>query len=508
MNNILTLSKLKIKLFFKKISNLVLISMLLILFIILNGLGSVLIKGTIDFGLIYINILIALNSLIFATFIVFLSVKTFNSEIRDGISSIELRYGCKTRELFLSRLISSLLLILIFFTVSVIINIIFIASTSGFINIFAYRLYISALGWYAISSFIIFAITLLITLFLNEILSGILSIIFFVLLILSSAMGPMFFKDLGVKDSKLNYPKIIYKNIRDSDFLNTLKSLDQEFLDWIAFKNKVEYNSDINNISNDINKLTLGPSIWTNKIELGKEYPTLVQFYDYFDNYFNNPKNNHFSYDDIVDFNTKMYTLEPLEQLFKNILLNVDTKYQKLIKMMYQQNANIAVLTELSLDYQWSFDVPQNIKSVAQQYNISADKILFFKTFNYSLKRIKSSIFRDGIIGKLDYKDIPDLQKKNLMLNPILQIAAMFQSINYRDFYLDNAIAASGIIFSNTINYNILEYPLNNNTNFETNIVNYKRNFHVEVLYVIYFLLNSALIWILYLQFKKKVYIS
>jgi hypothetical protein len=87
-----------------------------------------------------------IESLFLFIFTIYFTIKIFKKELNDNIHSLELRYGFKAKELFISRIVSSLIIILSAYLMILLINLSFGLSEKNLMSIFAYKLYLSSLA--------------------------------------------------------------------------------------------------------------------------------------------------------------------------------------------------------------------------------------------------------------------------------------------------------------------------------------------------------------------------
>jgi ABC-type transport system involved in multi-copper enzyme maturation permease subunit len=147
IKNIKQLGLLKIKLYYKKINTLVLLSIFFIIVLTINIVGLILIKSTTSENLLTnINTLVLVLSVLLFIVTMYITIQIFKEEISHNVHSLELRYGYKAKELFLSRIFSSGIIVLSFYLILLIINLSFGLPENNLMSIFAYRLYISSMA--------------------------------------------------------------------------------------------------------------------------------------------------------------------------------------------------------------------------------------------------------------------------------------------------------------------------------------------------------------------------
>jgi len=539
IKNIYLLSFVKIKSKIKKISTMIWFIFLIILtlFINLMGIFAFIPKG--DFLSIMVYKII--ESLFLFIFTIYFTIKNYKKELNDNIHSLELRYGFKAKELFISRIVSSLIIILSAYLMILLINLSFGLSEKNLMSIFAYKLYLSSLAWYIMVIFIAYTLSILFVSFFSSIASILLTALVFFLLIFS-VFGGGLLASQGFNKNNSNVillsSETVYKNERKREIKRSLDNLSPKVINNFSnFSNNLKLENDSLPKIIKENKVSFGPKGWTNLSSLkvnNPEFKEIIQLYEDFDRYFDQHQFS-FAASDVLGLvdDDRVYDLakiEPFDLLLKKMSHDVNPKYQGLIKTLFNFNHDARALNELGINYQWfipndfwtggeiSPDPLTNITNRNELFNfindhkISFAEILFYKLLeNNIMLNIDHDDNNDHIIdGRSENlkdvnveqtKEFLRIQQQNLIFNPLVQFSVLFEGVNYYDFGLEQAInerSLPGTVINYT--YDLDKLNLNDESTFKV-----KRIFDPEVIYLVYFLISCLIIFGSYFKFKKNL---
>jgi len=541
IKNIKLLGVLKIKLYYKKISTLILFSVFIVTILVIDIVGIFMIKNADAESLLNkINTLVLVLSILLFIITAYITINIFREEISHNIHSLELRYGYKVRELFISRIFSSLVIILSFYLVLLFINLAFGLPQNQLMSIFAYRLYISSLAWYILIILIAYSLSILFSSFFSSIIS-IISVFLALALVLLGVIKGGSFSSAGYQES-IHDPNTIviksvesmYKNQKKNEFYKSLNEIDPIISSqYLLLQSVINKNADDEIIQNEIdpllfmNSLYFGPKGWTNWNDLvndkNSHIKEIIYLYSYFNDFFTKNKFD-YNYEDIIGLidDVNQNKIEPLANLLKAMEDKVDNKYKDLIKTLFRFNHDIKALKLLNINYKWT--IFSDINNIAKEIElrkiydfiitneIDPVEVLFYKLLSQSFaisansyNNSQSKNYLNIIERKIkdETKRYVENQRKNLIFNPLVQFATAFNSVNYYDFYLDNILSSSRDSFNGTTNYIFSfldETDENNPGTYEFNRVIYP-----ELIYVSYSLISVLIIFGSYFKFKRRL---
>jgi len=529
IRNIRILSILKLKLYYKKISTLLLFSVFFLIFLAVDIVGLFLIKSQKSVSLLTsINWLILTLSILLFLLTVYVTIKIFKEEISNNLHNLELRYGYKPKELYISRILSSLSIILGLYLILLLTNISFGLPENQLFSIFAYRLYISSLAWYIMTILIAYTLTIFFSTFVSSIVSIVSIILLFFIIIFGVATGGNYVANgYTPKNSNSNVqgPSETLKKLKNYEFKKSLNNIDNSLTmtNFFSFVQSIKANKGEKTNGYEIdsyNLFFLGPKSWANLSELKQnpDFKQITDLYDYFDLYFNNYKFD-YQYFDIIGFNNDndQEKNEPLGILLSKMKKTINIKYDDLINNLLKFNHDTKALQSLGIIYKWFVSssnainiLVDNIVSITTDNKISPTEILFYKLLGHNilslfnnLENLNKNYYKDYYNSKKNPLDVITeksddetkyylkIQRRNLIINPLVQFNTLFNSVNYFNFYLDNSLSSYGKInsFKGTINYRFNDEK--NETNSE--------------LYQGHFVISCLIIFGSYFKFKRNL---
>ncbi|WP_144060307.1 MARVEL domain-containing protein [Spiroplasma syrphidicola] len=480
------------------------------------------------------NLFISLNSILFASYIIFITSKLFNRQKNNNLVSLERRNGYSYKEIILSRLAIIVINILFIFLIVILINGILYSVSNK--NILMNRYYWISIEYYLFVALLIFSISVFLITIFNFGVSNFISILIVFMLFTISLLSVFLISPKSNDESYLqNKYLVLNKNIEfeKNQNINKLVNYDQEskevFKELNLLINKIKINDNYLHIFSEeqINTLNLrpldlflyGPGIWNGGFditntnpEFQKEFPSFSKLITEIKNYF---KDN-ISYIGENEFKDLLNTEHMSEnQKYFNIIYNSLKKINlsaggiKELLLENIANYNYDALNDTipflqlvnnkeginvsNSNQKLKNTILENYKNNWEQYYIYKYLNSLMLINNY-INNNKFKIFQDET-EKNNYYDFINKIKTNVRFNPLLHVSHMFYGEGYNNRALTEKIYDRNDFFYQPINLYI------DDSNKLSEIAN------VNGLFIGYSLLNVAILIGSTFIFKKHNFI-
>ncbi|WP_338972140.1 hypothetical protein [Spiroplasma endosymbiont of Panorpa germanica] len=159
--------------------------------------------------LVYSNIFISLNSILFGLLAILTIACCFSIQMKNNINKIEIRYGFNVFSIYFSRVFIIVSIQLIGYLLNLLLSLVIFWILFKNNDVVIYRMYVSAFGWYIIVILAIMALGILFSRFFSESMATALSTIVLFLLVLIPGISILF--NPQINESMINYLKQIIK---------------------------------------------------------------------------------------------------------------------------------------------------------------------------------------------------------------------------------------------------------------------------------------------------------
>ncbi|AXK50866.1 hypothetical protein [Spiroplasma alleghenense] len=440
-------------------------------------------------NLFLINILIALNTLLFGLVAILTTVNCFIIQIKNNITNLEARYGFKNFSIYFSRIFLIMIVNLVIYFINFSIAMIFFAIIYKNKDILSYRMFVSSQGWYIIVIILLISITLLLSKFFNESLATALGVVSLFLLLIISASSAIYnlqsnssYNDI-IEDSfkEAAWNKIIedetFKEISDEISEQTF----QETIAWgfVEF-DEDEKNSQVNylNFQNQVGKYLVSDNQFSKWYPRGEDYT---------------------QEDKIIEINKSLLKIKELEKYKKIFEAQIELyKNNSFLKLLYVVNSGW-----FGAEFEQSFEIIENKFTTPDNYLFNRyflNTIFLGKQFgqyNWDTR----DFWADA--GKNPKEIIKEDKIKNI-LNPFNHVALMFSGTDYNNPILYNYVSHLQNIFQNPINIDFSSKQKKSDYGPFKGVKLYS-SVRVEVYYFIYAMIDIAIINLCYINFSKKI---
>ncbi|WP_338984437.1 hypothetical protein [Spiroplasma endosymbiont of Diplazon laetatorius] len=467
------------------------------------------------------NLFISLNTILFSSYVIFLTSKLFNKQKNNNLISLERRNGYKYKEIILSRLFIITIMIVSIFLFIILFNSIFYLISNK--NILMQRYFWTSLQYYLFSSLLTFSISLfLISIFNFGISISISNLIIFIFFVLNLISGFLMISNISDDRFYENKNLFLKKNV---EFENNQNFKNKVEKDNLSKKLLYEANSLINEIKSGDNYLNIfdekimktynlspielfiqGPLFWNEGFNIAEnsefknEFPQFANLIKEI-NYFyktNTTKIEESEFKSILQQDHGFDQKEYFEIISKN-LNKANLNFKELKKAVKSSVDNFVydalnstlpfinlINNKYGIDYGKTAHNVEFQKEVLERYQDNWEQYYFYRYFSSNLvinnyiDTNAFSVFKDEQ-EKNNYYHFLNRLKTYVRFNPLVHVNLLFYGKTYSNMSEIQALYDRNEIFSQTLNVYINEDEI-------TEIVN------VNALYIGYSVLNVLIL--------------